>query len=1134
MGTARVLCPHCSAEITSNRGAACPDGRCTRCGHDLSWSRSNPDALPPTATFKPSRSPDRPAEAEGIPDEFGRYRILRKLGEGGMGAVYLAHDSMLDRRVALKVPHFRQDDLAGVARFYQEARAAAKLDHTNLCPVHDVGQIDGIHYLTMPYIEGKPLSKLIDPQKPTSLRTAAALVRKLALAMQEAHRRGIIHRDLKPSNIMASRGRELVIMDFGLARPVNQPDGHLTASGALVGTPYYMAPEQVEGSKETPIGPAADIYSLGVVLYELLTCRRPFDGPVTVVLAHVLMVEPPPVAQFRPDVDPALEAICRRAMAKKPQDRYPSMAAFAEALGGYLQGTDRRPETMSQADEAPVPTGPAAPPASPVGTDILAARFFAELEGPETSSPTLSTNVAASSRPPRVPGKRLLASMAGAAAIAVLLGVIVYVRTGRGTIRLEVNDPGVVVQIDGDEVHLAALDEPLVLRTGRHTLVLRRGETEIESRAFTIRRGTNPPLALPALRAELIEVEGEPPRPSSQPALGAEPVAEKRPEPPAIAQPAPNVNPVADAAVPPQESWVGLIARPAPLTGGRRFQVETIRPRSEIYSVAWSPDGQRLALGTGHGEVRLYEMPGLRLTRILPGHSGAVSAIAWSCDGRWLASVSFDKTGRIWGRDGTPGPVLRGHGDAAHAVAWSPTGGWVATGANDGTTRLWRPDGTPGLVLGAEGSVVVLAWGPKGDQLAYGSTAAVQAYAVPDGTAGTRHRVAGRVLDLAWDTDGRLAAVCRDGTVRTWDSDGKEESRRIGPGELPVAARTPSGRVAAGEPGGRVRVLEPDGRPGPQAEDGSKAAKILAWNLEGHLAVVDEANELRIWRLDGAAGPVFEAQLEAGFHYVPDVAWSPDGQWLASTDDRDGAVRLWTWDGKLERVLRSPPDLVKVVAWHPDGTRLALGNGHAEIHLWSTDGTPGPVLRRHDPHGPKSGITSLAWHPEGRMLACGTWDGTVRFWGSDGSPGPILEMRSETVDAVAWSPDSRLLASGGSRPQLRLWDSDGLPVDKAIDQAPTLQTLAVAWRPDGRGLAALDVDRRVRLFDADLRPGPIFGPTSWHEAIDWHPDGRWLATADLDAIKLWTPEGRLAAAHSCHDLVFPTSLDCSPDGQRLA
>jgi len=138
-----------------------------------------------------------------VREQFGRYRIIKSLGKGGMGSVYLAHDTQLDRRVALKVPHFRPEDGSQVlARFYQEARAAATIQHPHICPVYDVGEINGTHYLTMAYIEGKPLTSFIDPAKLPTARQVAALMRKLALALVKAHQAGVIHRDLKPSNIM--------------------------------------------------------------------------------------------------------------------------------------------------------------------------------------------------------------------------------------------------------------------------------------------------------------------------------------------------------------------------------------------------------------------------------------------------------------------------------------------------------------------------------------------------------------------------------------------------------------------------------------------------------------------------------------------------------------------------------------------------------------------------------------------------------------------------------------------------------------------------------------------------------------------------------------------------------------------
>ncbi len=277
--------------------------------------------------------------ARALPEQFGaRYRIVKKLGRGGMGTVYLAKDTQLDRPVALKVPHFEPDDGPEVLqRFYQEARIAATLDHPNICPIYDVGEVGGVPYLTMKCIVGKPLTDFIRADRPLPPVQAAALVRKLALALQAAHARGIVHRDLKPSNIMIHQGGEPVVMDFGLAaRPYREGSARLTRTGTPLGTPAYMAPEQVRGDTHG-LGPACDVYSLGVVLYELLTGRPPFEGPVYAVLALVLTQEPPPPSQLRPGLDPQLEAVCKKAMAKKPEDRYATMAEFAEALAVCLR-----------------------------------------------------------------------------------------------------------------------------------------------------------------------------------------------------------------------------------------------------------------------------------------------------------------------------------------------------------------------------------------------------------------------------------------------------------------------------------------------------------------------------------------------------------------------------------------------------------------------------------------------------------------------------------------------------------------------------------------------------------------------------------------------------------------------------
>jgi serine/threonine protein kinase len=275
-----------------------------------------------------------PGASPATPQKIGRFEILAVLGEGAFGKVYRARDPHLDREVAIKVP------LAGtlekdreLERFLLEARAAATIRHANICPVYEVGQDGSIHYIVMAFVPGQSLAaNLASRKEPLPQRQAALIVRKLALALEAAHAQGIIHRDLKPTNIMFDRDRkDLVVMDFGLARRVRKDEAQLTQSGMIMGTPSYMAPEQACGDVAA-IGPWSDVYSLGVIFYEMLTGRRPFTGSVAEVLGKLLHVEPEPPSKLRPDVDPRLEAICLKAMAKDPKQRYQSMKELAAAL----------------------------------------------------------------------------------------------------------------------------------------------------------------------------------------------------------------------------------------------------------------------------------------------------------------------------------------------------------------------------------------------------------------------------------------------------------------------------------------------------------------------------------------------------------------------------------------------------------------------------------------------------------------------------------------------------------------------------------------------------------------------------------------------------------------------------------
>ena len=276
-----------------------------------------------------------------VPKIMGRYRLLRILGKGAMGAVFLADDTQVGRQVALKVPTLdMSEDPTLRERFYREARAAALVRHPNICAVFDVGEAEGFQFIAMAYVSGVPLSKFVNKDRPLAPRKTAVVIKKLALALGEAHQAGIVHRDLKPANIMINEQGEPIIMDFGLARLNRSADDvRVTRTGMIVGSPAYMSPEQVTADHDA-IGPSADIYSLGVVLYELLTGRLPFtgNGRLMALVAQIQRDPPPPLSSLRADVPRDLETLCLRMLAKSIADRPASMKAVAESLSDFLAG----------------------------------------------------------------------------------------------------------------------------------------------------------------------------------------------------------------------------------------------------------------------------------------------------------------------------------------------------------------------------------------------------------------------------------------------------------------------------------------------------------------------------------------------------------------------------------------------------------------------------------------------------------------------------------------------------------------------------------------------------------------------------------------------------------------------------
>jgi serine/threonine-protein kinase len=288
----------------------------------------------------------------------GRYRIVRKLGAGGMANVYLAEDQELGRRVAIKIlndKHANDDQF--IERFRREAKNAAGLSHPSIVSIYDRGEAEGTYYIAMEFLDGRTLKELIISRGPTPIRIAIDYTRQILAAIGFAHRNGIVHRDIKPHNVVVDAEGRLKVTDFGIAR---SGASQMTEAGSIIGTAQYLSPEQARGA---PVDQRSDLYSVGIVLYEMLTGRVPFTGdtPLEIAMRHLSAIPTPP-SELRSDVPPDLDLVVLRALAKDPEDRYQSAEEMAADLARVAAGASVTDETADAATAVLAGAGIAAAP----------------------------------------------------------------------------------------------------------------------------------------------------------------------------------------------------------------------------------------------------------------------------------------------------------------------------------------------------------------------------------------------------------------------------------------------------------------------------------------------------------------------------------------------------------------------------------------------------------------------------------------------------------------------------------------------------------------------------------------------------------------------------------------------------
>jgi WD40 repeat protein/tRNA A-37 threonylcarbamoyl transferase component Bud32 len=975
------------------------------------------------ATHRPARLP---LGREIIPG----YEILGELGRGGMGVVYKARQVKLRRLVALKMilagAHARADDLV---RFKAEAEAVARLQHPNIIQIYEVGEHDGLPYFSLEFCAGGSLAARLNGT-PLPAPEAAQLIETLARAVHAAHQQQVVHRDLKPANILLTADGRPKITDFGLAKKLDE--GGRTHTGEVMGTPSYMAPEQAAG-RVAQVGFATDVYSLGAILYELLTGRAPFRAATPVETLHLVLHDDPVTpSRLQPHVPRDLETVCLKCLQKEPERRYSSALELAEDLQRFRSGESIRARPVSLVERG-VKWARQRPAVAGLLAAVVAVTALAFLvvagQLRQTEDARRRTAAALADRETQLyfnhialADREWLTDHAGR--VEELLALCPpdlrswewrYLRhlchcelltlPGRDAVAFSPDSTRLAVA-EGNDVHLRDA------RTGRDVVVLRGHRGRVTAVAFG--PGGRVASASDDESVKVWDADGKARYTCPGHADGAAAVAFS-----------PDGRRLASATG-------GLVLLWDAVTGAR---LRTLAGHPDpVTSLAFSADGGELFSAGWDGVVRRWDVTGGRELARLEGHAGRVNGLVLRPDGRALASAGDDETIILWDpKTGRPLQTLAENGRKVTAVAFSPDGKVLASAAGDdfepGEVKLWdlaraRP---VRVYRGHRGVVRGVAFAPDGRRLASADRHAVKVW---DATQDQEERALrgdqGPLSCVAAGPDGRLlAAAGADGTVRLWDEAGGREVGALKGHRAAVAGVTfcgDTGRLATAGFDNTVRVWDLQTRRCLRTLEGHRGRVwCVASSADGsRLASSGGDGSVKLW--DPVTGEEV-VHLDGHKSHVGCVAFSPDGTLLAS-GSIDRTVRLWdVRTGKEVRTLEGHELPVSSLAFSPDGTRLASGGGteeREEIRVWEV-ATGREVLRLGHQTGK---VLALAFSHDGRRLASASEDQTVRVWDTAGGL-EVLTLRGHHggVYGVVFGPDDRWLASAGADGTVRIWEA---------------------------------------------------------------------------------------------------------------